>query len=298
MGDYLNDERLVSAYAAFYLLTNMPKLQAVINWLPEDWVEILKECDLVDLGSGPGTFSLAWKKLGALGDFYQIETSSLMREQARKLWEGFFSQELNQASDWRWESSNPKLLLFGHSANEMGMEKALAYIEKINPDHILFIEPGTKAFFKEMLKIRQKLLDNDYHVLFPCPEAQACPMEHSQDWCHQFIHIKHGPEVERLSQMARLDRKLLPLTVMAFSRVYKGKNPQERLVRVLPETKFSFEWEVCNNNELIRYQLMKRYLSKEESKKLSSFLAGDAILTEVIKKLEQGQRVKLLKILK
>ena len=34
IGDYLKDPRLVSAYTVFYLLTNIPKLEAVLKWLP------------------------------------------------------------------------------------------------------------------------------------------------------------------------------------------------------------------------------------------------------------------------
>lgn len=297
IGDYLKDPRLVSAYTVFYLSTNVPKLQEVFKWMPEGWMEELKNCDFIDLGAGPGTFSLAWKSMGASKDFYQIELSTLMKEQGKKIWEGLHQEKLFQGSRWEWSNPNPKFLLFGHSANEMGAEVALDYIRKINPDHILFIEPGTKEFFPKMLKIRSELL-KEYNVLYPCPLPEKCPMDGTDNWCHQFIQVKHDLEVERLSQMARKDRKLLPLTVQAFSRSYKAQNPSERLVRVFPETKFSHEWEVCHSNVLSRYQVMKRDLSKQESKELSEVLAGATIETEVVKELEQSKRVKLLKVQK
>lgn len=297
IGDYLKDPRLVSAYTAFYLSTNIPKLQEVFKWMPEGWMDELKNCDFIDLGAGPGTFSLAWKTMGAGKDFYQIELSQLMKEQGKKIWEGLHQEKLFQGSRWEWSNPNPKFLLFGHSANEMGADVALDYIKKINPDHILFIEPGTKDFFPKMLKIRAELL-KEYNVLYPCPLPEKCPMDGTDNWCHQFIQVKHDLEVERLSQMARKDRKLLPLTVQAFSRTFSAKNPQERLVRVFPETKFSHEWEVCHSNVLTRYQVMKRDLSKSESKDLSEVLAGASIETEVLKELEQSKRVKLLKVQK
>lgn len=299
ISDYLSDPRLVSAYTAFYLVTNLPKLTEVLKWMPSEWVKALKNCDFVDLGAGPGTFSLAWKEYGGNGNFYQIETSKLMKEQGEKIWQGLYPDKLNQASRWEWQSNHSKFLLFGHSANEMDSDVITGYIEKINPDHILFIEPGTKSFFPKMLKIRDYLLANHFNVLYPCPQPLACPMRHSdKDWCHQFIHVKQDPEIERISQMAKLDRKLLPLTVHAYSKTFSYQNPEERLVRVLPETKFSHEWEVCHNNELEHYQLMKRELSKSQSKAMSSILAGEAIETEVIKNLDQARRVKLQKIVK
>lgn len=294
IGDYLKDPRLVSAYTAFYLLTNIPKLHEVLKWMPVEWIEELKKSDFIDLGAGPGTFSLAWKELGATGDFYQIELSQLMREQGKKIWEGFHKEKLFQGIKWEWKTERPKFLLFGHSANEMGAAAAIQYIEKINPDHILFIEPGTKDFFPVMLEIRNYLLNNNHSVLYPCPNALECPMKNSaEDWCHQFIQIKQDAEIERISQMARKDRKLLPLTVHAYSRSFKTTNPKERIVRVLPETKFSLEWEVCVDNVLEHYQVMQRDLSKQESKELSAVLAGNAVETEVVKTLERSKRVKV-----
>lgn len=297
--DYLKDPRLVSAYAAFYGLSNIPKLEAILKWLPSNWVNQLRNCDFIDLGAGPGTFSFAWKNLGGSGDFYQIESSELMRKQALKIWQSKYPEDLKQNSRWDWETKNNKFLFFGHSANEMEERVITGYIEKINPDHILFIEPGTKSFFPKMLKIRDYLLANQFNVLYPCPTALECPMRHSEkDWCHQFIHVKQDPEIERISQMVKLDRKLLPLTVHAYSKSFTYQNPEERLVRVLPETKFSHEWEVCHNNKIEHYQVMKRDLSKQESKSLSTVLAGEAIETETIKNLEQARRVKLQRVLK
>lgn len=296
--DYLRDPRLVSAYTAFYLLTNIPKLREILKWLDPQWVDVLKNSDFIDLGAGPGTFSFAWKELNPESqvDFYQVETSNLMREQGKKLWDLFHKDALFQSSHFEWHPKKEKFLLFGHSANEMGAEVAANYIEKINPQHILFIEPGTKSFFPEMLKIREYLLNSGYEVLFPCPKKEACPMNANEDWCHQFIHVKHDEEVERLSQMAKKDRKLLPLTVHAYSRTFKTSNAEERLVRVKGETKFSFEWEVCHNNILEHYQVMKRDLSKAEIKALEQALAGSPLETEVVKTLEQSKRVKIKSI--
>jgi ribosomal protein RSM22 (predicted rRNA methylase) len=296
ISEYLSDPRLTSAYTAFYLTTNIPKLEAVFKWLPVKWLEELKKCLLVDVGSGPGTFSLAWKKW--VGEDFvgvqQIETSTLMRHQAQRLWEGLYPHnKLRQLSSP--QEAPGSFLLFGHSANEMGHKEALRYIEKVNPDHILFIEPGTKSFFPEMLKIRQGLFERDFHVLFPCPSENSCPMSDSPaDWCHQFIHVRQNPDVERLSQMMKMDRKLLPLTVHAYSRTFNHKD-KERIIRVFPSTKFSFEWDVCLGENLDHYQIMKKSFDKKIQKELDEVLAGDSIESELDKKMEQASRVKLIK---
>lgn len=288
IGDYLRDERLVSAYTAFYLMTNVPKLKAVMEWMPEDWKKDISESALIDLGAGPGTFSLAWKELFGGKEFLQIETSDVMRKQARKLWDG-----LHTGVSMKQEGTLEKsILLFGHSANEMGEHVALNYIEKFQPEHILFIEPGTKEFFAKMLNIRKALIANGWHVLYPCPGESECPMKGTENWCHQFVHVSHDPEVERLSQMMKLDRKLLPLTVQAFSKKVYPKS-EERLVRVYPETKFSFEWQVCHSNVLEDYQIMKRGMDRTTEKQLAQKLSGAEVRSTLEKDVPPKKRVKL-----
>lgn len=289
IGDYLRDERLVSAYTAFYLLTNVPKLRAIMDWMPESWKNELSDCALIDLGAGPGTFSLAWKELFGGADFIQIESSEVMRKQARRLWDGLHP-EISMKQEGRPEGKS--VLLFGHSANEMGEQAALNYIEKFSPEHILFVEPGTKDFFPKMLGIRSALITKGWHVLYPCPKESECPMRGTENWCHQFVRVKHDPEVERLSQMMKLDRKLLPLTVQAFSRNEYSKT-RERLVRVYPETKFSFEWQVCHENVLEDYQVMKRGMDKATQKRLDGFLSGQSLETELEKDVSGKKRVRL-----
>jgi ribosomal protein RSM22 (predicted rRNA methylase) len=301
ISDYLNDPRLTSAYTAFYLTTNIPKLKGILPWLPPEWMGQLKHCDFVDLGAGPGTFSIAWHELmGEIsGSFVQLETSPIMREQAARLWQGLYPQTpLIQLSRWQPSPERERFLLFGHAANEMGAQQSINYIKAIEPAHILFIEPGTKSFFPEMLHIREHLIKSGYRVLYPCPAPHACPMQETSDWCHQFIQVQQDPEVERLSQMIRMDRKLLPLTVQAYSRALDLQQA-ERIVRVLPETKFSYEWEVCTQNDagtanqLQHYQVMKRGLQKDEQQRLSKVLAGRAVVSEIEKPLTTGKRVKI-----
>jgi hypothetical protein len=300
INDYLRDERLSSAYTAFYLATNVAKLEAVFQWLPEEFLAALRGVSLVDVGAGPGTFSIAFRRwLGApLVNCIQVETSQVMRHQAQRLWKGLFPDEALLS----WERpltppQGPTLMIFGHSANEMGSERALSYIQHFSPDHVLFLEPGTKDFFPQMLSIREELFRRSYQVLYPCPTGEACPLRNShQDWCHQFLHVQHDPEVERLSQMVRKDRRLMPITFHAFSKTFTRQNPQSRIIRVLPETKFSFEWELCETNRLQRVQVMKRGMQREQEKTIGQLLAGASVELEIEKELEQSKRVKVIKI--
>ena len=293
ISDYLKDERLTSAYTAFYLTTNMPKLKAVFKWMPEAWLKELKLCTFIDVGSGPGTFSLAFREwAGSPVKVMQIETSPVMRQQAQNIWTGLYPNE-----KILHKPEGDKLLFFGHSANEMGPEVALRYVKEHDPNHILFIEPGTKEFFPQMLTIRGALLNTGYNVLFPCPNSEECPLKgSSEDWCHQFIQVRQEDDVERLSQIVKKDRRNLPLTVHAFSKTFKSDNPSSRIVRILPETKFSYEWEICESNHIEHYQILKRGLNKEALSLLGDALAGASLEVELEREVERNKRVKVKSI--
>jgi len=293
IGDYLNDPRLVSAYAAFYLTTNMPKLEAVTQWLNTEEREALKGFDLIDVGAGPGTFSLAWRELFGTKSA-MIETSKLMREQAVKFYQGLYQEEALFKPELLGEK---KILLFGHSLNEMGVEAGLEYIKKYNPEKIWLLEPGTKQSFALALSLRKKLIDLHWKVRFPCLSQGECPMSQTDDWCHQYLNVRHDPEVERLTQLASRDRRHLPMTVMMFERDYQQRETHGRIVRVFPQTKFSHEWQICfqRNNELqlVRVEVPFRQFSKSQIKAVAAFLSGHEIQFEVLKELQEKLRIAL-----
>lgn len=294
---YLTDPRLVSAYTAFYLTTNIPKLEAVLSWLTPDFRQDVLSSQLVDVGAGPGTFSLAWKLLGGAGEPIMWESSKLMREQAKLLLEGLTHTPA------RFDSNvgefEKKLLLFGHSANEMGEIETWNYIQKAEPERVLFIEPGTPEVFALMLKLRERFIQDGWSIVYPCLNSSACPMGGS-DWCHQFIDVRHAPDVERLTQLAHKDRRNLPVIVHFYQRPkIEGRDTNiARIVRVHPETKFSFEWDVCRpeNEKLVqeRFQLMFKHVPKTELKTVSSLKSGALCAWETDKMVGSTRRIKLV----
>lgn len=290
--DYLLDSRLVSAYTAFYLTTNFPKLQAVTEWLTIPEREELKEFDLIDVGAGPGTFSLAWREL--IGNqSAMIESSKLMREQAVKLFQGLYSEEAIFAPD---KLKRKKLLLLGHSLNEMGVAAAFDYITKYSPDKIWLLEPGTKQSFAQALALRERLIRHHWQLRFPCLSSASCPMSGGEDWCHQYLHVRHDPEVERLTQLAGRDRRNLPMTVMMFEKTNTVHHSAQsgRIVRVLKATKFSYEWQVCNHeNKLMHVEVPFKQFNKQELKEIDKYLSGHEISFDIIKELNEKWRVKL-----
>ncbi|MDD4976585.1 MAG: small ribosomal subunit Rsm22 family protein [Bacteriovorax sp.] len=298
ISDYVLEHRHVSAYTAFYLTTNIPKLHFLLSKLPGDVLDDFKNRPFIDMGSGPGTFSLAWKMLMKTPGHVEmigVDHSQIMLDQATKIMNGFFPKDKFQTVRKFEEQKSNSILFFGHSINEMGRQKAQDHIMTIDPEYVMWIEPGTSEIFPELIKLRDVMLDH-YDVLYPCPGNAACPNE----WCHQVLRITHDPSIERLSQLVSLDRKILPMTAHVYRR--KSKTPvvisAATVIRYIQETKFSFEYEVChlvegqNKNSIIEIQ--KKQLTKDEIKHFKNSNVGDRLSFEVEKMVGEKLRVKLL----
>jgi ribosomal protein RSM22 (predicted rRNA methylase) len=292
--DYVQDDDRVSAYASLYLPTNLPKLSFLLEKLSDDVLADLAGRPFVDVGTGPGTFSLGWRLMfEKTPEIIAVDTSRKMLEQTRKMLKGFFP-DVNLVTESKFhQKKSDSVLFFGHSINEMGTYKAQDLIVSIDPEYVIWIEPGTSELFKDLKKLRESVLEH-YDVLYPCPNATACPSE----WCHQVLRTSHDQEIERLCQLVGLDRKILPM----MAHVYRRKKAESIIngattIRYINETKFSFEYEVCyldqgvNTNAVIEIQ--KKQLSKEEEKHFKNADVGEKISFEIEKRIQNKLRVRL-----
>ena len=297
ISDYVFEHRHVSAYAAFYLPTNIPKLHFLLSKLPKSVLDDFKNRPFIDIGTGPATFSLGWKlllKTPGHVEMIGVDSSQIMLDQATKIMNGFFPKDKFQAVRKFEEKKSNSILFFGHSINEMGRDKAQDYIMTIDPEYVMWIEPGTSEIFPELIKLRDVMLDH-YDVLYPCPGNAACP----NNWCHQVLRTTHDPSIERLSQLVSLDRKIQPMTAHVYRRKNKThlNTTDATVIRYIQETKFSFEYEVChlvddiNVNSVIEIQ--KKHLTKEEIKNFKHSNVGDKIHFEIEKIIDAKLRVKL-----
>lgn len=288
-------ELMVSSYTLFYMTTNMPKLNYLLNQLSEAVVSDFLQLPLIDFGTGPGTYLWALLAKGRVGATWGIDRSSMMLNQAEKLRSNLFPQ--HQIS---WSEQLPQnfpeggVILFGNSINEIGAEKTVQIISRLRPKIVAFIEPGTSSFSLEMHKLRTHFSQSHYQALFPCLNLLSdCPMaiRNDESWCHQILRTTHPPEVERLSQLLKLDRKILPMTAHVYS-IGKSHMIQSKatMVRFVTETKHSFEWEVCLEQaqklNLKIFEIPKKNLSKEKIKELQRASTGHLFNYSLVKEID------------
>ncbi len=310
--DYIKSSEMVAAYTLFYLPTNIPKLEFILNQLPKEVVSDLASYRFIDIGTGPGTFSLAWLKYfegSRTAEVIGVDKSMHMLEQAKRCKDFFFPSEKDVSFQTDIPPKKDKTVLFwGHSLNEMGLDKALMLIENLDPDYLFLIEPGTPELFTEVSKLRKLMSSRKYNAVYPCSTIDShCPvykknLRGEEDWCHQVLRMTHEPSIERLSQLIGRNRRVMPL----ISHVYRKEalnsvKKKARLIRFLRESKFSFEWEVCLTDEKInklrtlKVELMKKTLSKEKIKELKKESVGIELEFEIEKKIKESLwRIKLI----
>ena len=307
---YTQNQDMVSAYTMFYLPTNFPKFHFLMDQLPPDDLQQISNSFFIDFGTGPGTYLLSFldyfKKskndfLGALG----IDRSSQMLEQSRSCLRHFYPEleKKIELSDKIILDKKQKITLcFGNCLNEIGVSKALGIVEKVKPDFIIFLSIGTKDSFEKILKFRKESYSHGFSSSYPCFNINnSCPLENTTDWCHQVLKTIHHPTIERLSQKLKMDRRTLPLIAHIYKKEKKAieREGSARLIRILSETKFSFVLEVCieesNLLKHLKFELMKKDLSKDVIKKFRKTNLGINIKYVLVKKINENLwRVKLI----
>ncbi|MBG08766.1 MAG: hypothetical protein CME68_08410 [Halobacteriovoraceae bacterium] len=310
---YVLSSQMVSAYALFYIPTNYPKLFFLMNQLPIEVRETIKTCDFIDVGTGPGTYLLSFldfveEKLSLGQRVFGVDQSSLMLEQAEKITNGLFpdlkksirfQKNRKELSSELGDEKKKKMLFFGHSLNEMGVSEADKWVDDCDPHFVSFIEPGTPETFKSILAMRKIMKEKGYKVLYPCSSLDlGCPMDGTKDWCHQVLKVTHDPWVERLCQLVSKNRRVMPMIGHIYSKANQKSVVPEgvqkgTLVRVLKETKFSFQWQICLNldegikrnlnHSLINVDVLKKYYSKKDQKILKKVSVGEVVFLNKVK---------------
>ena len=303
--EYVSIEEQVSAYTAYFLPTNIPKLFFLLEQLPEEIRNYLSGLSLMDVGSGPGTYSLGWSRyFNSHASITLVDQSKVMLKQAKSLLDAFALTNSSIQYTQSLGSERAQVVLFGNSLNEMGALKASTVVKQVAPEFGILIEPGTKQSFAEVLKLRSELLASGFVPLYPCRSAAGCPLDTVDDWCHQVLRMTHEAQIERISQLAQLDRKIMPFIAHIYRKAQAIK-PSEtgnaHFLRFLNETKFSFLWQVClagpdGKLATTKFEIMKKDYPKSFVKRLERASVGEHFTYRVIKELEGLKRIQLLSL--
>ncbi|WP_010300076.1 small ribosomal subunit Rsm22 family protein [Candidatus Odyssella thessalonicensis] len=168
------------AYVAARLPATYACVQSCLKELPEEYAPQI----ILDLGSGPGTATLACLERFKGSQYYLLEEDAHMTNIGQQLIpQGLWHQEdISSASKF----PSADLVLLSYVLNELPSSKRLKIIDKIwnvTNDYLLIITAGTPQGFEQLREVRSSLIDQGASIIAPCPHSLSCPLQ-GQDWCH------------------------------------------------------------------------------------------------------------------
>jgi ribosomal protein RSM22 (predicted rRNA methylase) len=213
---YLKDEGLRKAYRAYFLPANLPKIHKPLQELSLHPRDLFAKAKLrvLDIGAGPGTASLGtltffsqrtWKQQL---EFTAVDQVAGNLKMAEELFLSARTTHPHEASLKTVRSDIGGLgnYLHGHfdviilsnvmnelfARDEARTGKRVGLLNDIlkrslaDDGSCIIIEPALRETSREMLEVRDGILEQGLHLYSPCLFSGKCPaLADPKDWCHE-----------------------------------------------------------------------------------------------------------------
>ena len=209
--------RMPATYAA-----TLEALRRAVQQSPD-----LQPRSVLDLGSGPGTASLAALEMWpAITHVTMLEGLAAFRDLAAKFLRVGETPAPAQAeivagdlrtggNDW----AEADLVVAAYVLVEMSQAQARSLVLDAYAkarQALVLVEPGTPAGFARIRMARDALIERSATLLAPCPHALACPMA-SPDWCHFSVRLARSRD-HKLAKTAEAPFEDEKFSYLAVSR--------------------------------------------------------------------------------
>ncbi len=180
------------AYLAYYFPLNYLRAQAVCDEAVK--VRFFQGLEsAVDVGSGLG--SLTANLLEVKTDWLKLESTDISSE-AIEIQKRLLPETTKNIKFSRQDELLPKqkfdLACFSYSWNEFSELEKNSFLDRSTDfEAVMFIEPSTQLHSRNLMRLRQTLIEKGFFAWAPCTHQQDCPLLiHSKtDWCHDRIAI-------------------------------------------------------------------------------------------------------------
>ncbi len=323
---YLKDEGLRRAYVLYFLLSNLYKIHIPLHELSLHPSNLLSKQRLriLDIGSGPGTailgimdFFSAHEKCPTL-EFTAIDHVKENLRDSEALF-GLLRERVSMAatlktikSSVEMVSSFPKgpydLIVLSNILNEMvhsdedRTSKRIAILKTVLTDLLaadgscIIIEPALKQTSRDMLEVRDGLLDEGFCIYSPCLMGEKCPaLQNPKDWCHEDIPWEFPEiirEVDRLTGLRKDSLKFSYLVIrkdgLSIKDIYGDSS--FRVVSESLVSKGKIEFYVCGKEG----RRMITRLDKDKEIRNEAFVdirRGDIVRFKGV--MDEGKRLKV-----
>lgn len=236
---------------------------------------------LLDIGAGTGAATLAISNQILLEDITCLEREDKMIMLGKELFSISSQKEVREAV-WKKRdiinkkiTENADMVVVSYMLNEMPEEKKFLFLEEIwkHVNQILIIvDPGTPTDFKNIIQIKDFLVEKGANVIAPCSCEKGCPLP-EEDWCHFLCRV------ERTKLQKSVKKADVPFEDEKFTYLVVTKEKLEetkcRVIRPPIITSNWIEVKVCKDGKIEKLVFTKK--QKEEYKMAKKLKVGDCI---------------------
>lgn len=174
--------------------------------------------------------------------------------------------EINQTADF---------IMVSYMINELPkseVNKIISKLWKATNKILLVIEPGTPRGFLNIKQIRSQLLQENAHIIAPCPHENECKLP-QDDWC-QFTARVQRSKIHKLFKDGQLSYEDEKFSYVAFSK-QTVNIADNRILRHPIINKGYTEFKICTKLGIQNIKLSKKDGDKYKKSKKKN--AGDCI---------------------
>ncbi len=289
--NYFNKKEYRSAYLLYFTLTNFAKSYKCLN---ETWdLSSLSnskqsKMDILDLGCGPGTASLACSHFFRLKkpklelQITGIDQNQGILEDAKELFQKLGNSKHKFQTKQQVISANINLgkkydlIIAANVLNEF-RDQNYQYklcsnlLNHLKHDGCLIIlDPALQKTTRPLMELRNNILRNlkGFKVLSPCLHQADCPMltHNRRDWCHFYLEWKCPQIIRKIDQLLGIKHDYLKMAYLIFQKAsgvqHKGYGKEAwRVVSSPLFSKGKTELILCANKRLRKIMRLDKYLS-------------------------------------
>lgn len=241
---YLKDEGLRKAYIHYFLPSNIYKIHIPLKELSLHPKKILskEKLRILDIGSGPGTATLGvlefffMQKKSPFLEFTAVDPVAENLKDAEAL---FKDRSPKEATLTTLKSSIEKIepiikgqfdiIILSNLLNEVAhsdaqrIAKRVAILKSLISRSLsadgscIIIEPALRETCRDMLTVRDGLLEEGLRIYSPCLMGEKCPaLDNPKDWCHEDIPWEPPAIVKEVDRLTGLRKDSLKFSYLVL----------------------------------------------------------------------------------
>jgi ribosomal protein RSM22 (predicted rRNA methylase) len=258
------NQNFIDSYICYFYPLNYLRFINILEQIKSN-ANAFMDIDLIyDFGSGLGTAIDAFTDSHLFKEsqkYISVEASEkALRFQKKWLADKVINLETRQTTITSALNENIEknsLAIFSYSLNEVEIDIKKLFLF----DHIIILEPSTQLQSRQLLKIRQTLIENNFQILAPCTHQGLCPIleKSQQNWCYDRLSFQTPQWYQKLFHNFTIDNKFISFSYLIASKKVTAFNSDKiRIIGSSQKQKGKTIQMVCRNEELEFFSWLKK----------------------------------------